>query len=722
MDATQDRKTCRLVCLILTAVTLATYWRVSGDNFINFDDDYYIVQNPWVNQGLSFKGIAWAFTHFYSANWHPITWISHMLDCELFGLQPGPQHVVNLGFHAANAALLFTLLKRTTGALWRSAIVAGLFALHPLHVESVAWAAERKDVLSTFFGLLALLCYAQYAKTGAIRSRYYWGALFFFVMGLMSKPMVVTLPFVMLLLDFWPLGRVSTTSDNPMEIDFRKLKTLLLEKWPFFMLVPISCVITYFAQKSAGAVATNDRGFYMGNALVSYVRYIGRMFWPIDLSVIYPLYTITPWKVAGAAFFLLAISVLCIKARQKKPYLLMGWLWYLGMLVPVIGFMQVGPQSSADRYTYMSLTGLFVICVWGAADLMKDWRFRKPVAVIASTLILLVCSALTVHQLQFWKNGVTLFEHTIAVTANNAFGEDEYAGALIIAGKGKEAFAHDAEALRLAPDNAIIQNDYAAALVEVGRAPDALSHYAQAAQLAPNNALIQNNYGVALARAGMTNDAIARYQQALHIQPDYVDAYNNLGTVLAGEGHLDEAAASLSRALAIEPDNADIHLNLGLALIRLGRVPDAAREFSTAVTLDPKEAEAQYELGLCLAMARQPGMALSHLQAAAQLRPDWTDPLNAAAWILATDGDGQVRNGPEAVSLAESAAALSHGQDPVILNTLAAAYAETGRFDDATNTAGKAIALAQQSGRAALAGQIQSLLALYRQHHAFHHV
>jgi tetratricopeptide (TPR) repeat protein len=603
-------------------------------------------------------------------------------------------------------------------------------------VESVAWIAERKDVLSTFFGLLSLSCYVRYvadstyhmtgnaaAMSGAPRhlSRFYWAALAFFALGLMSKPMLVTLPFVMLLLDFWPLGRCTTTPGHSPEINFRKLGSLFLEKWPFFILVPVSCIITYFAQKNAGAVATNQHGFYMGNALVSYLRYIGRMFWPVDLSVIYPLATIAAWQVAGAVFFLLAVSLLCVKARHKRPYLLMGWLWYLGTLVPAIGFLQVGPQSSADRYTYMPLTGLFIICVWGATDVMAGWKFRRPAAAGAATVVLSACLALTVHQLQFWKNGMTLFEHTLAVTANNAFGEDEYAGALIVAGKGKEAFAHDEAAMRLEPGSAIIQNDYAAALVEVGRVQEALSHYAEAARMAPNNALIQNNYGVALARAGMTNDAIAHYEEALHIQPDYVDAYNNLGALFASEGQLDEAATALSHALEIDPHNADIHLNLGIALLRLGRIPDAAQEFSNAVNLDPGSSQAQYQFGLCLAGMHQPAAALGHLAEASRLQPDWAEPLNAGAWILATDGDAQIRNGMEAVKAAENAASLTKWQQPVILNTLAASYAEAGRFEEATNTAAKAISLAQQSGQERLAQQIQSLLALYQQHQAFHH-
>jgi len=701
MDTTQDSKKRRLICLGLALFTLITYWRTIHNDFVNFDDDVYVTDNPWVNGGLTLSGIARAFTHFYAANWHPITWLSHMLDCQLFGLQPGPQHAVNLLFHSANAVLLFLLLNRMTGALWRSAMVAGLFAVHPLHVESVAWIAERKDLLCAFFGLLALLCYAQYvtrdkwqaAGNAPTRSsaafhlsHYYWLALFFFALGLMSKPMLVTLPFAMLLLDFWPLERFR--SHGP-EFSVGKFKRLLAEKIPFFALTAISCVVTYCAQKSGGAITTVEypAAFRVANAMVSYLRYIERTFWPGKLAVIYPFSTISFPQAAGAGLLLLAVSILCVAAARRRPYLLTGWLWYLGTLVPVIGLIQVGRQSSADRYTYLPLIGLFIIVVWGAADLLEAAKVRKSAAATVSVLVLLSCALDTTYQLQFWKNSVTLFGRALAITT----------------------------------DNALAQNDYATALVAAGHIPDALPHYGEAARLAPDDALIQNNYGVALARNGQINAAIIRYEGAIQLQTNYTDAYNNLGAALAAEGHFDEAASALSQAMAIEPDNAGINLNLGLALLKLRRVQDAAQEFSEAVRLEPALPEAQYQYGLCLAMMRQPQAGMEHLQTALGLHPDWIEPLNALAWILATDGDNRVRDGARAVNLAEHAATLTQWQQPVILNTLAAAYAEAGRFDDATNTAAKAIALAQGSGQDQLAAQIQSLQELYQQHRAFHH-
>ncbi|HEY3762642.1 MAG TPA: tetratricopeptide repeat protein [Verrucomicrobiae bacterium] len=718
-----------LICLALVLATFATYWRVSGNDFINIDDGLYVKNNPWVNHGLSFAGVSWAFTHFYSHNWHPLTWISHMLDCQLFGLQPGPQHMVNVGFHAANAVLLFLLLNRLTSALWRSAIVAGFFALHPLHVESVAWIAERKDVLSAFFGLLALLAYTRYTEDLARRDlakdakpwRWYGFALIFFVLSLMSKPMLVTLPFVMLLLDYWPLRRLSKPIGDAGSVDHRSMKSLLLEKCPFFVLVVASCVVTYQAQHSSGAVVESQSGVYVGNALISYLRYLERMFWPMGLCMLYPFSPISAWHVVCALSILLAVSVFCVAMAKHRPYLAVGWFWYLGTLVPAIGFLQVGPQSSADRYTYIPLVGVFIVCVWGAADLMSGWKFQKQVATLASMLLLAMCSAMTVHQLQFWKNGITLLGRTLAVTANNASAQDKFAEALIAAGEGGEALTHDAEAVRLDPANAVLQNDYASALDGAGRQDDALAHYAEAARLAPNNALIQNNYGVALVHDGQTNAAIARYEMAIRLQTNYADAYNNLGAALTGTGRFAEAASAVGQAVNFEPDNPAVRVNFGLALLRLGRVPDAAQQFAKAVSLAPDLPQAQYQLGLGLAIMRQPADALRHLQEASRLRPYWPDPLNATAWILATDGDAQIRNGPEAVKLAENAATLSMWKDPVILNTLAAAYAEAGRFDDAAKTAAQAVTLAKKSGQNQLATQIQALQALYQQHQAFHH-
>jgi protein O-mannosyl-transferase len=727
MDAVKDKTRRRLICLALVCVTVAVFWTVIGDHFLNYDDDVYVTQNPEVNRGLTLSGVAWAFTHFYAANWHPLTWISHMLDCQLFGLNAGAQHAVNLAFHAANTVLLFLLLNGMTGAVWRSAAVAALFALHPLHVESVAWISERKDVFSTFFGLLALLAYVRYvneSKAGKPQSKIWFrAALALFALGLMAKPMLVTLPFVMLLLDFWPLERISNLRGEAFKTRCAQLKILAREKWPFFALTLASCVVTFFAQNSSGAVAplATHPGFRIANALVSYVRYIGKMVWPAKLAILYPLSPISVWAAAGAGAILLAVSIGCVVAARRQPYWLTGWLWYVGTLVPVIGLVQVGQQSFADRYTYLPLVGLFIAAVWGGADLMRRWEYRTWLAGSAIVVLLSLCAADTMFQLQFWKNGVALFGRALAVTT----------------------------------DNPIAQNDFASALSAAGQTQEALSHYAAAARLDPNNALIQNNFGAALLRAGNTNAAISRYQDAIHLQPDYADAYNNLGAALTGEGLFAEAISALNQALALRPDNAEtcnnlgavlalqgkpdaaiaayrkaarldpdngtIHFNLGLELLKLGRVDEAAGEFSDAARLNPDSPEAQYQSGRCLAMLGQPAAAIVHLRDAARLRPAWAEPLDALAWILATDGDPQIRNGAEAVRLAEAAAALSHWRQPVILNTLAAAYAEAGRFDAATNAASRAIELAQQSGQSRLAAQIEAARQLYQQRRPFHH-
>jgi Flp pilus assembly protein TadD len=546
-------------------------------------------------------------------------------------------------FHAANTVLLFLLLKRMTGVLWRSAFVAALFAFHPLHVESVAWISERKDVLSAFFGFLTLWAYARYAKEQGTRSkeqgifenrspfsfflspfsRFYFLALFFFALGLMSKPMLVTLPFVLLLLDFWPLGRLTQLRSATVwqASDEWRVINLLLEKLPFFALAAASCVVTLLAQKHGQAMALTGGIPFAGRfqtAIVSYWLYVAKMLWPAPLVVFYPYRAIEPATTAFAACILFLISVAVFIPLRRRPYLAVGWLWYLGTLVPVIGLVQVGMQGMADRYTYVPLIGLFIAVTWGAADILPRWRYRRAVLTVASVAMLGICLRLTVAQVRWWRDSETLARHALAVTTSNAPMEVLLASALLEQGKFEEAVRHFAEAARIWPDAAPIQNDLAFALAEQGK----------------------------------VDEAIATYRIAVNLKPDEVMPHYMLANLLSQQGNLAEAIA----------------------------------EYQTTLQLDPN-----YPLAL-----------------------------NNFAWLLATTPDARLRNGAEAVKLAEKACRLTDYKLPLLVSTLAAAYAEAGRFDDAVKTTEQAIALATAEKKEALANKNRERLKLYQARKAYH--
>jgi len=434
--------------LFLTITTIIVYWQVRTYDFINCDDNLYVIENPSVFSGLTFKNVIWAFTDAHAGNWHPVTWLSHMLDCQVFGLNPGRHHLTNLFFHIANTLLLFLILRMMTGALWQSGFVAALFALHPLHVESVAWIAERKDVLSTFFWMLTMYSYVRYVRAPGLER--YWPVLLFFILGLMAKPMLVTLPFVLLLLDYWPLGRFNAGASHK---NTSAVAGLIREKIPLFVFVAASCSITFFVQKSSGAVRSlEDFSFTvrLANALVSYGGYLAKMVWPHSLAIFYPHPGMpSALKIAGACLMLIGISYVAVKTASKHPYMIVGWLWYVGTLVPVIGLVQVGPQAMADRYTYIPLIGIFIMIAWGIPEAVASWRQKRvclPVLGIGAVILL---SALTWGQAAYWKNSHTLFKHAISVTEKNYTIHYNLGIALFDQGGKTEAITHFAEATRL---------------------------------------------------------------------------------------------------------------------------------------------------------------------------------------------------------------------------------------------------------------------------------
>jgi hypothetical protein len=519
------------VCLALAAITLLVYSPMLWHGFINYDDPDYITGNAHVIGGLTWTNVAWAFTTGDAANWHPLTWISHMTDCQLFGLNPAGHHLTNLLFHIANTLLLFLLLKKLTGAIWRSFFVAALFAWHPLHVESVAWASERKDVLSAFFWMLALLAYAQFAGLSKIQNpkskAFYILALFLFACGLMSKPMVVTLPFVLLLLDFWPLQRFTI-------YDLRfTIWRLISEKIPFFALSAAASVVTFLVQKAGGATlafGVLPLHARIENALLGYVRYLSKIFWPGDLALIYPYpahFSIA--AVVGAAALLVLLTAIFILQTKQFPYLLVGWLWFLGTLVPVIGVVQVGFQSIADRYTYLPSIGIFILAAWSMNDFLNSRANKKKISALAGTAALAGCLAATSIQLKYWRGDVELFWHTIKVTNDNYDAYDCFGRMLENIGKKKEAVEFYKAAISINPNYSRAHVDVAMDLLDLNGDPNEISnHLAAAARLSPGSPVMQYDFGVFLAQHGQPGEAAAHFKAALADKPDFSEAQKQL--------------------------------------------------------------------------------------------------------------------------------------------------------------------------------------------------
>ncbi|MBC2717646.1 MAG: tetratricopeptide repeat protein [Desulfobacteraceae bacterium] len=588
-----------LVSLLLVITTIAVYGQVHEFEFVNYDDTIYVAENSNIQKGISINSLAWAFTTVHAANWHPITWLSHMLDCRFFGMHPGNHHLTNLFLHIANILLLFFVFRKMTGGLWQSAFMAALLALHPLNVESVAWMSERKNVLSTFFWMLTMGCYAAYVFRPSI-SRYF-GMLVFFVFGLMSKPMLVTLPCVLLLLDYWPLERFSfqESSGNHSQNNPSILK-LLWEKIPLFALVIISCGLTYYAQKHGGAVKSLDYIPFadrVTNALVSYVLYIGKMMYPVKLACLYPHPgTLAWWKVLTAGLFLLMVSALAIRTAKTHPYFMVGWLWYLGTLVPVIGLVQVGAQSMADRYTYIPLIGLFIMFVWGLPEILKQWRLQKVFMGAFSIVLIVILTGLTWKQAGYWKNSTTLFEHALTVTDNNSTIHYNLGNVLAEKGQDREAMNHYVQALQVKPDFADAHNNLANLYAQQGNPDAAIEHYLKVLVINPDYEGARYNLGIALDSQGRTEEAVPHFFAALKDMPDNADAFFKTGNVLFKSGDIDSAIKYYQQALQIKPDFVDAHCNLGVALFRKGDVDGSVAAFKAALRLQPDFKAAQQYL------------------------------------------------------------------------------------------------------------------------------
>jgi len=607
MNKLDDKQQALLICLFLMVIMLSVFLQVQHYEFVGFDDNEYVTENRHVQTGLTSGNVTWAFTTFHAGNWHPLTWISHMLDCQLFGLKPGMHHLVNLFFHVANTILLFLVLHRMTKALWQSAFVAAIFALHPLHVESVAWVAERKDVLSTFFWMLTMGAYVFYVEKQELKR--YFLAIFFFALGLMAKPMLVTLPFVLLLLDYWPLRRLQVEklsvsehkqSENSLKPRHKKkerrknaikaertnnteMQTLqrptighiILEKVPFFVLSLASSIVTYMAQQKGGAVRSLQSyslPVRVANALVSYCAYIWKTIWPDSLAVLYPHPgTLPAWEVVGSVLFLAITTYLVIKTMRRCPYLTTGWLWYMGALVPVIGLVQVGVQAMADRYTYVPLIGVSIMVAWGFPELLKKWRHRNATLATVAVIMLCIFSFVSWKQVQYWQNSTTLFKHTLEKTSKNALILNNMGNVLEDRGRIDEAIAHYTEALRIDPSLADSYNNIGLALTKLGRADEAVPNFLKAIKINPKNAAAHYNLGTVLASQGKLDEAVYHFRESIRIKPDYAKAYNNLGNALLLERKIDEAIDCYREALHIEPDYKLARDNLKDALVILNK-------------------------------------------------------------------------------------------------------------------------------------------------------
>ncbi len=746
------------VVVFLAALTLGVYWSVVTHDFINYDDPLYVTENPRVQAGLTRAGVVWAFTGITTEQrtyWHPLTWLSHMLDCQLFGFKAGAHHAVNLGFHTANTLLLFLLFRRMTGALWRSAVLAALFALHPLQVDTVAWVAERKNVLSTFFWLLTLLAYVRYARRpGAAR---YLLVCFLFACGLMAKPMLVTLPCVLLLLDFWPLRRLRSqrfTSGKmgaPETFAQATPVRLVIEKLPLMVLSGVSAAITIWGHRHLGLLVPVDQlplGLRLVISLVSYIGYLGKSVWPADLAVYYPLRMDWPWWLPILAGLLLAlISLLALKSACRRPYLAFGWLWFLGTLVPVIGVLQVSDQAMADRWVYVPLIGLLVMVVWGGADLLPVGR-QRAICVAVSGVVLTACSVLTITQLRHWQDSETLFRHALVVTRQNYLAHLNLGAALARKGELGEAGSQLDEALKLKPDAALAHYDRGNVFGLQGKVERAEAEYAQALRLKPDYEQVQFNLGNVLALQKRYEEAKPHFFEALRLKPDYADAHIHLANLLVIQGMAgeairhclaglklkpgaaeayyclgnalalqlkpDEAKANYLAALRCKPGYAEAHARLGELLLVQGQAAEAMPHLRAAADLQPDNEEFQYSLGGALAGQRNFAAAAACFRAAIKAKPDCATALNDLAWLLATRQEPQARDVPESVRLAQRACELTHNREPMYLDTLAVALSEAGQFSQAVTLTEQAVALATQAGDGALVAQLGRRLDLYR--------
>ena len=633
-----------LVGLCLIVAIIIAYAQASNFDFVGYDDQEYITENRHVQEGLTLESLIWAFTSFHSANWHPLTWLSHMLDCELYGSNPMGHHWTNVQFHIANTLLLFFIFFKMTGALWRSAFVAALFALHPLHVESVAWVSERKDVLSTFFGLLMIAAYYRYVKMSNLKN--YLLIITLFGLGLMAKPMLVTFPFVLLLVDYWPLNRVQFENDLLQQsngitcFDFQKFLRLIIEKIPFFILAIISCILTFLAQQSSGAVkalGALSLKTRVANTLVAYVTYVFKTIWPINLAVFYPHQgdSLPVWQIFGAALLIATACIWAVRTSKKYPYIAVGLFWYFGTLVPVIGLVQVGDQAMADRYTYIPLIGLFILIAWGVPDLLKKWKYRKIFLGLSAVVILSALTVSTFSQTSHWKNGITLFKNAVKVTGNNYKAQNNLGTALGPVDLDK-AIYHYKESLKIKPNYVRALYNLGTALSENGNYDEAVLYFTKLLDINPKKTDVRNNLANVLFMQGKPDEAISQYREILKTNSENADAHYNLAYMLSTQKKIDEAVLHYKEALRINPEYSKAHYNLGDILLSQGKTKEAATHFVKSIQFKPDYVQAYNKLGFILFKQGKFTKAKVFFLKALQINPNYSEARNNLEMLMRT--------------------------------------------------------------------------------------
>ncbi len=688
-----------LPALLLIAATFIVFAPVAQHDYINLDDQAYVPENPHINKGLTLDGVRWAFTTHHGGSWHPVTWLSHMLDVQWFGLKAGPQHLMSVGIHAVSAALLFLALFLMTQARWESLAVAALFALHPLRVESVAWVAERKDVLSGFWFMMVLLAYAKFGResqaqtlsaaasaTKNPKARFWYGAtLVAFVLGLMSKPMLVSVPFVLLLLDFWPLQRVT---DGEGRAAAGRLRGLMVEKIPFFVIALVFCGLTLRSQDDVGAVVSVEHVsplVRVVNALNSLVMYTANTIWPDRLNPFYAFDPITP---GWTALLLIAVggaTVVAFWFARRRPFLVTGWLWYVVMLGPVLGLVQVGSQARADRYTYLPGIGLVLALVWLASSLLPRNRSVRAGLGLATLAALVGLGLATRHQLQFWKNAIVYCQRSVTIE----------------------------------PRDARSHFNLGCTLEKMGDRDGAIQHFEAAIATSAAYTKAHNNLGSALAGKGDFAGAELHFREALMLNTNHTSARMNLARALLSQRKVADAVEVLQAAPEKDRALPALQAMTGDLLLQLGRVREAVPYFEQLLKADPV-AELHAKIAGLRIQLNEPKAALEHFRTAVKLKPDWVEVLNNLAWTLATNPDPAVRNGAEAVGYAERACELTQRGQPVFLITLAAAYAEAGQFEQAKSTSQQAMQLASQSGNTQLVTSLTPLHSAFQNRQPYH--
>ncbi|MBN2272329.1 MAG: tetratricopeptide repeat protein [Sedimentisphaerales bacterium] len=722
---------CVLICVFLVCGIPAVYWQVLRSDFVNIDDTVYVTENPHIKTGLSTENVKWVFSIGKVAYWHPLTWLSHMLDCQLYGLRPGLHHLTSLALHIANSLLVFLVFKGMTGAVWQSAFVAAVFAFHPVNVDSVAWVAERKNVLSTLFWLLTMWIYAGYVTKGG--ARLYLLALGFFTLGLLAKPMLITLPFAMLLLDYWPLGRLSLKrlpgrSGKSKMLDSRTLhfSRLVWEKLPFFALSFVSVFLSFLSMKRLGITTSTNlipMKLRLANAAVSYVRYIDKIICPRKLAVFYPYpMDVAIWRSLGAVLLLACVSFVLIWVLRRRAYLSVGWLWFIGTLFPVIGLVQAGLWPAiADRWAYVPMIGVLIIVAWGAGDLAAKWRLPTSVLILAGGVCLSVLTFCAYRQAGYWRNSRTLFGHALDVTTDNYIAHLNFANTFMKEGKTAEAMAHYAKAVEIHPafDDAhynlgvgfSLQEAYeqaikeyrialnlnpghfnarlrlAEALTRTGRLDEAVGQFEKLLQKEPDNVEALNNYALALSQMKRTAQAIELYNKALRIDPDSFEALNNLGTALAEQGRFDDAIAHLEKALRLKPSFTKTYYNLADAVRRAGRLDDAIEYYKQALRIDPEDKAGHFNLGRLLTERKKFNEAGEQFELAIELDGDFAVARYNLGQLL--DGRGETDK-----AIAQFREVLRiYPDDAEMICNLGTLLAKQGRLDEAIAQFQKALRL-----------------------------